>query len=131
MDSDKKKIFFVEDNEEIFELYSKPLEELGCTLKNFSNGKAAMEEINSIAETKAIPPKIIILDLLLPDISGLALLHSIRDKSIFDDTLVIVLTNYESATLAVAVNKTPNLIYLTKINTQPAELANIISKHIA
>jgi len=121
-----KRIFFIEDEKEIVDLYSTQLERHGYSIEGFRNGSEALTKINSIAEGKSSPPQVIVLDLLLPDISGLAILGELRGKPIFDEVLVIVFTNYVSESLQKSVKQMDNVEYLSKVNTAPSLLLDII-----
>jgi CheY-like chemotaxis protein len=124
---DKKKIFFIEDVEDITELYSDPLEKAGYTIEKYQSGTEALAQINSVAEGKVPAPKFIILDLLLSDISGLAILKAIRDKALFNDTTVVVFTNYANSELEDSIKQLPEVLYLMKVDTPPSKLVSIIS----
>lgn len=125
---DKKTIFFIEDEKDIVDLYSEQLTKRGFIIKNFKSGSEALIEINSISEGKSAPPQVVVLDLLLPDISGLAILGEFRGKPIFDDTFIIVLTNYVSESLQESVRQMDSVEYLSKIDTTPSALLDIIER---
>lgn len=122
------KVFFVEDEKDIVDLYSSQLKKHGYSVESFKNGKEALAKINLIAEGKSHPPKTIVLDLLLPDISGLAILGELRGKPVFDDTIILVLTNYVSESLQESVRQMDNVEYLSKIDTNPSILLDIIQR---
>ncbi len=127
----KKVLFFVEDENEIIELYSSQLETEGYSVEGFNSGGEALAKINSIVEGKFLPPAVIILDLLLKDISGLAILGELRDKPMFDETFIIVLTNYVSESLEKSVMRLDNVVYLSKVDTTPTSLAELIKRKTA
>jgi len=127
---DKKTVFFIEDEKEILDLYTTQLERHGFVIESFKDGSEALAKINSISKGKSTPPSVIILDLLLPDISGLAILGELRGKPIFDNALVIVLTNYVSESLQESVRQMDNVEYLSKVDTTPSALLGIIEQKI-
>ena len=126
----KKVLFFVEDENEIIELYSTQLETNGYSVEGFNSGGEALAKINSIVEGKFSPPAVIILDLLLKDISGLAILGELMDKPMFDETFIIVLTNYVSESLEKSVMRLDNVVYLSKVDTTPVSLAELIKRKV-
>lgn len=71
-------IYFVEDDLEIGYVIEKTIEHMGYPSLKFSNGKDFLEAFN---QNK---PQLILLDIMLPDMSGLDLLKAIRkdDKHI-------------------------------------------------
>lgn len=82
--SPEKTIFVVEDDENINGLISKALQDVGYHVKSFFTGIGLSDEI-----VKS-PPRLIILDLLLPNMDGLEIMKEIR-KMI--DIPVIILTS--------------------------------------
>ncbi len=127
---DKKTVFFIEDEKEILDLYTTQLEKHGFVIESFKDGSEALAKINSIAEGKSTAPAVIVLDLLLPDISGLAILGELRGKPIFDGALVIVLTNYVSESLQESIKQMDSVEYLSKVDTTPKALLEIIESKI-
>lgn len=128
---DKKTIFFIEDEKEILDLYTTQFESRGFEIESFKDGSEALARINSISEDKSTPPSVVILDLLLPDISGLAILGELKEKPIFDNTLVIVLTNYVSESLQESVRQMDNVMYLSKVDVTPGALLDIIEQKVS
>jgi len=127
---DKKVIFFIEDEKEILDLYTAQLEGYGFVIESFKNGNEVLAKIESISKGESTPPSVIILDLLLPDISGLAILGELRGKPMFDDIPVIVFTNYVSESLQESVHRMDNVLYLSKIDTTPLSLLEIIRSKV-
>lgn len=127
---DKKVIFFIEDEKEIMDLYTAQLEGYGFVIESFKNGNEVLAKIESISKGESTPPSVIILDLLLPDISGLAILGELRGKPMFDDIPVIVFTNYVSESLQESVHRMDNVLYLSKIDTTPLSLLEIIKSKV-
>lgn len=83
---DKKRIILVEDDAAISSLYSEVLEDAGFTVSVAQTVHFARELINSKT------PNLIILDILLPDQSGLEFLEYLRSQSKFAQLPVIILT---------------------------------------
>ena len=127
---DKKVIFFIEDEKEIMDLYTAQLEGYGFVIESFKNGNEVLAKIESISKGESTPPSVIVLDLLLPDISGLAILGELRGKPMFDDIPVIVFTNYVSESLQESVHRMDNVLYLSKIDTTPLSLLEIIRSKV-
>ena len=118
----QKRIFFIEDEKEIVDLYSSVLEGQGYRVIGFSDGSEAMTEINAIAQGKSPAPHAIVLDLLLPDVSGLAILSHLRGNQVFAVTPIIIFTNYVSDSLQELVKRMDNIEYLSKVDTTPVSL---------
>lgn len=123
------KVFVIEDEMDVVDLYRVELEAYDYEVEAFKSGKAAIDRIGEITKGNGDVPKVIILDLLLPDISGLAILGELRGKPIFDKTLVIVLTNYISESLQESVKQMDKVEYLSKVDTTPQRLVEVIREN--
>lgn len=79
-------IWCVEDDESIRDIEVYALNSMGFVAKGFENGKEFFEAL------KVEKPKLIILDLMLPEISGVEILKKIRQSSATENIPVIVAT---------------------------------------
>lgn len=84
-------ILIVEDIAYTRLLYGKALKKLGFAVEEAENG------INAVRKALAAPPALILLDLNLPDISGLEVLQALRQKK--QATPVLVITANEDRSL--------------------------------
>ncbi|OJI06952.1 MAG: response regulator [Candidatus Vogelbacteria bacterium CG22_combo_CG10-13_8_21_14_all_37_9] len=82
-----KKIFIVEDDEFLRSLTVKRLEKEGYQVEVAVDGESALGKI------KEAQPDIILLDLLLPGLSGFEVLKKIREDGPIKGTPVIVFSN--------------------------------------
>lgn len=74
-----KLIYSVEDDQDIALIINKTLTKQGYTVKTFSDGKSFFE---AFAKEK---PQLILLDLMLPDMSGTEILKKVREDYINDN----------------------------------------------
>ena len=81
-----KKIFIVEDEPDLRDTLQFNFENEGFTVKSFSNGESFLEAINDDK------PNLVILDLMLPGISGLDVCRELRTKENHEDIAVVMLT---------------------------------------
>jgi two-component system alkaline phosphatase synthesis response regulator PhoP len=79
-------IFSVEDDNDISYIINKALTNAGFEVKSFSNGE---DLLTALASAK---PSLIILDLMLPTMSGFEILQLIRAKKEYDDVEIIILS---------------------------------------
>ncbi len=86
-----KKILWVEDDKLIGSILGKKLLNSGFNLTHCKNGEEAMKELE-----QAIPDAIMI-DLLLPGMSGFDILKQIRDNAKFKDVPIMILSNLSKA----------------------------------
>jgi two-component system chemotaxis response regulator CheY len=77
----------VEDDPEIRKLLRKYLEKLGFTVDEAATGKSAMALLESIAV-----PRLVCLDLMLPDSSGYQICERIRSLPRYEDVPVLIIS---------------------------------------
>jgi PAS domain S-box-containing protein len=82
-----KRILIVEDNSDLLTGYSRILSKAGYLVSGAENGKEALEFIDQ--ETFAL----VILDVMLPDLSGLEVLTSIKSNPKHDNLFVILISS--------------------------------------
>ena len=99
MKPSKNTIFLIEDELDIMFIYKTALTTAKLHVEAFSSGKEAMEKIKEVQAGKREKPKLVLLDLVLPDINGLELLYAIRNNDATKDTAVFILSNYSSDAL--------------------------------
>jgi DNA-binding response OmpR family regulator len=81
----KKKIYFIEDEQSLHEILNKYAEIEGLELVSIFDGGEALKRIEEITSENGV----IILDLMLPQVSGLEILKEVRRRS---NQPVIILT---------------------------------------
>ena len=106
MEYSGRKILVVDDSLALAEMVTRFLEDHGFDASFVSNGKDAIEKVLSG------PPDLVLLDLNLPDISGMEVLK--RIKEINEDVAIMVITGYGGEQVAVAMMKAGALDYLSK-----------------
>lgn len=79
-------IYSVEDDEDISLIINKTLTKQGFTVKSFENGKKFLEQF------KLETPDIVLLDLMLPDMSGSDIIKKIRTNQKYDNVHIIVVS---------------------------------------
>ena len=81
-----KEIFIVEDEPDLRDTLQFNFENEGFIVKSFSNGESFLEAI------KSDKPNLVILDLMLPGISGLDVCRELRAKENYENIAVVMLT---------------------------------------
>ena len=79
-------ILLVDDNAQNLELMQAFLEELPCALRTASDGVEAMESIERSC------PNLVILDVMMPRMSGFEVCQKIKSQPATRDTVVIMVT---------------------------------------
>ena len=126
----KKVIMVIEDEPEVVGPYKEYLEVEGFQVEMITSGKVAMSRVERMLRSEEDIPSLIVLDLLLPDISGLAILEAVRKQPIFDTTFVLIFTNYRSESLKATTEEMHKVRYLSKADTSPVDLARIVKSSI-
>ena len=80
------KVFLVEDEQSIITLIEYNLKKEGFKFSVSSNGEEALHEI------KEQEPDLVLLDWMLPDLSGIAICRSLKKDKKFQDLPIIMLT---------------------------------------
>ncbi len=126
-----KRVFIVEDELDIAELYRAYFDRAGFEIEIAQTGKRALEMVQAVVEVKTAAPDVVVLDLLLPDISGLAVLDEMRKQKAFNAVPVIILTNYVSDKLTESLKKIPLVDYFSKLEMSPSELVEVAKQKVA
>ena len=111
-----KKILFVEDDEGFYTTYSIPLVAKGYTVVHVSKGDEA------VSKTILEKPDLILLDIILPGMSGLDILKEIKQNDDLKAIKVVVLTNFSTDDNVNTAMELGADDYLAKYNVVPSEL---------
>lgn len=117
-----RKILIVEDDQFIADIYKSKFQEEGFEVEVAKDGESAL------SKTKEIKPDIILLDLLLPDISGREIIKELKEERELKKIKVFVASNLEE-------NKSlkqefPQIHYFVKSDYTPSQLVDEIKKLI-
>lgn len=82
----KHKILIVDDDPQIHKLLGKMLPAVKFSVQS---AFCADEALNAISRSK---PDLVVLDLMMPKVSGIEVLHSIRNNPDMKDTLILILS---------------------------------------
>lgn len=124
MEGEKKKIFVVEDDSFVMDIYRTKLIQEGFEVDTAENGMEALKKLEEIK------PDLILLDIIMPYVDGLEVLKKVREKEKTKDVPVILLTNLSQKEeinqgLALGAND-----YLIKSHFTPSEVLEKINKYL-
>lgn len=88
MTDNKTKIFLVDDDRFLLDMYTVKFQKSGLEVDIATGGNAALERLRG-----GYTPDIILLDIIMPTMDGLALLEIIRAEKIASESVIIMLTN--------------------------------------
>ena len=80
------RILLVDDNEQNLELMEAYLDDLSCTIRTAVNG------IEAVASIDADPPDLVLLDVMMPRMSGFEVCQKIKSQPSTRDIVVIMVT---------------------------------------
>lgn len=112
-----KKIVIVEDDLAISQMYRMKFESDGFEIYLADNGRSGLELVEQVK------PDIILLDLIMPEMSGDEMLATLRTKEEFIKTPVVILTNTESEKSQVEARMMGISAYIVKANETPSQVA--------
>ncbi|RMH31888.1 MAG: response regulator [Planctomycetota bacterium] len=79
-------VLVVDDNEQNLELLRAYLEDTGCAIRSASDGVQAMRQV------EADPPDLILLDVMMPRMSGFQVCQQIKQNAAWRDIPIVMVT---------------------------------------
>ncbi len=79
-------IYSIEDDKDISHIINATLTKQGYIVKSYYDAKSFYEDFESVA------PNMILLDMMLPDMSGQEILKDIRSKAMYDNIDIIIIS---------------------------------------
>ncbi|CAN5692544.1 hypothetical protein BH23PAT2_BH23PAT2_02130 [soil metagenome] len=114
-----QKILIVEDEQTLNEAYKMILEKNGYTVYSAFNGKEALEV------TKEIEPDLILLDLLMPSMSGIEFLKAYKPREEHPDVKIVVFSNMDTKDDIDTAHELGADKYMLKAWASPKELVKL------
>lgn len=118
MSKNLKQVLLVEDDRFLRRACEKSLRQQGFNVSTAPDGEEALRAI------RAEPPDLILLDLLMPKVSGIEVLKDLRSDEKTRDIPVIILTNSSKETDVREIESLGVSGYLVKANLSLEELGN-------
>lgn len=117
--SSQQKIVIVEDDKMLAEIYQTLLSSSGFTALVANDGRSGADLV------KQEQPDLVLLDIMLPELSGDMVLYEIRSDERTRDTKVIMLTNISETEAPEGLDKLGFSRYIVKANLVSNELPDI------
>ncbi len=118
------KIAIVEDDQAISQMYRIKFESEGYTVDTAENGKLGL------ALAESMKPDIILLDLMMPEMTGDEMLAKLRKTTWGKDTKVVILTNMGEQEIPESVKKMGVEAVILKADMTPRQVAELVKKHL-
>jgi len=125
MDTSQKKVVIVEDDKMLAEIYQTLLSSNGFNALVANDGRTGADLI------KEEQPDLVLLDLMLPELSGDMVLYEIRSDERTRATKVIMLTNINETEAPEGLDKLGFSRYIVKANLISNQLPDICNEVIA
>jgi CheY-like chemotaxis protein len=87
-DGKKTKIFFVDDDRLLGSIYAKNAQRYPVEFSVATGGQAAIDALRG-----GLHPDVILLDIQMPDVSGIDVLETMRKEALAQDARVVILSN--------------------------------------
>ncbi len=118
------KIAIVEDDQTISQMYRFKFEAEGYKVDTAENGKLGLELIESMK------PDVVLLDLMMPEMTGDQVLAEMRKSSWGKDIKVIILTNMGEQEIPDSVRSLGVCAVVLKANMTPRQVFELVKKHV-
>lgn len=114
------KILIVEDDNSIRNLYQTKLSNSGFEVEVAENGQLGLDKL------KKFTPDIILLDVMMPIMDGFEMLKRLRKDKNFEETPVIILSNYGEVDQMTEGFTTGATDYLVKAEHTPSDVVDVV-----
>ena len=118
------KIAIVEDDAAIAQMYRIKFEAEGWTVETAENGKIGLKLVEDVH------PDIVLLDLMMPEMTGDEMLVELRKSSWGKDVKVIILTNMGESEAPDIVKELNPLAFIVKADMTPRQVAELVKQHL-
>lgn len=119
------KIAIVEDDQAISQMYRIKFEAEGYSVETADNGKLGLELVEKMQ------PDIILLDLMMPEMSGDEMLARLRKTDWGKDIKVVILTNVGEQEIPPAVKQLGVSDVILKADMTPRQVAEKVKANLA
>jgi DNA-binding response OmpR family regulator len=119
------KIAIIEDDQAISQMYRIKFEAEGYTVETADNGELGLALVESMR------PGIVLLDLMMPVMTGDEMLAKMRDTEWGKDIKVIILTNRGEQEIPPEVKKLGVTAIILKADMTPRQVAELVKNKLA
>lgn len=116
------KVLIVEDDVDIRNAYAYALTHHGHEVSLASNSEEGLKVM------QADPPDVMVLDLLMPGLSGVEFLRQEKIRERYPNTKVLVFSNIDSPRVVSEANELGIVEYIVKVSTTPSQMVEKIEK---
>ena len=128
MTDKKKKVFLVEDDVAITDIYGTMIKKAHYDVDIMASGQEAMKKVKAIQAGEEGAPDIVLLDLILPDMNGTDILAAFKQHDATKNIKVFILTNQEESEMPETSFKPDK--FIIKANITPTQLLELIKEQL-
>jgi CheY-like chemotaxis protein len=121
-----KKILLIEDEPLQIKIYEKIIKKAGFEIESLAQGKEGLKRLEEIKAKKKEKPDLILLDLILPDINGIAILEKAKTDPELKDIPFFIFTNSSASELKKKSKDLGVEKYIIKTDITPSQLVQFI-----
>ncbi len=121
----KSTILVVDDEKVLSDAYEIVLKKAGFTVFVANDGLEAV----TLAESEK--PRVMLLDMLMPEMNGIDVLKKLKDKKVLDTITVIAFSNIENPEVISAAKKLGVKNYLLKVDYTPHQVVDLVKSLIS
>ena len=118
-------VIVIEDDESIREMYKYKLSNHGYTVHCAKNG------IEGLIKSEETMPDLILLDLMMPEMSGDEMLAKLRQTDFGRDVKVIILTNVGEQEAPDILKSLGVSVFIVKAEMTPRQVAELVKKQLS
>lgn len=118
-----KKILIVDDDKFLLEMYGIKFKEAGISVEALLEGKKALEYLREKGDVE-----VLILDVVMPEIDGLAILEVVKKEKLSNDPVVIMLSNQGQESDIHRAKELGADGYIIKASSVPSEVLDAVLK---
>lgn len=123
METKKAKVLIVDDDKFLLGMYSLKFANNGYDVETTVGSVAALEKLRGGAQ-----PDIVLLDIIMPYMTGLELLKTVRDEKLAPNAIVVMLTNQSQSSDIETAKELKADGYIVKASTIPSEVLKEVEK---
>ena len=116
------KLAIIEDDQAISQMYRIKFESEGYEVETAENGRLGLELVENMK------PDIILLDLMMPEMTGEELLEKLRESTWGKDIKVVVLTNMGEQEISPRIKELGVSDIILKADMTPRQVAELVKK---
>lgn len=120
-----KTVLLVEDNDFIRNMYQLKLAKSGLTVVEAIDGTMALEKL------RTFKPDLILLDLMMPNVSGIDVLKELNKQSVVPGLPVIVLTNVMNPSTVNEAKELGARDYIIKTDLTPSQVVDKLKPYLS